>query len=83
MKLSESQLRVITNNEWLSKVEIEKIKRNIEIKNNSDIDMDQSVKDADGDRGIELDVAAYVDIMIDKRVERDDLDENAKKIPLI
>ena len=76
-------MRVITNNEWLSKVEIEKIKRNIEIKNNSDIDMDQSVKDADGDRGIELDVAAYVDIMIDKRVERDDLDENAKKIPLI
>ena len=59
---------------------MEEIKRNIETENNSGIGIDQPMIDADGDRGTERDVAAEVDRIIDKRVEQDDLDENAKKI---
>ena len=36
--------------------------------------------DTDGDREIEMDVAAKVDRMIDRTVEQDELDENSKKI---
>ena len=58
---------------------MEEIKRNIEIENNSHIDINQSVRDTDVDR-IEVDVAAEVDRIIVRRVEEDDLDENTKKI---
>ena len=54
------QVRVIKSNEWLSKMKIEEIKRNIEMENNSDVDINQSVRDTDGDRGIEMNVAAEV-----------------------
>ena len=36
---------------------------------NSDIDIDKSVRDTEGDRKIEIDVAAEVDRIIDRRVE--------------
>lgn len=41
------QVRVIKGNEWLLKVEKEEIKRNIEMENNSDIDIDHLVRDVD------------------------------------
>ena len=47
---------------------------------NSDIDIDKSVRDTEGDRKIETDEAAEVDRIIDRRVEQDDLHENTKKI---
>ena len=50
------------------------------MENNHGIDIDQPVRDTDGDRGIEMDVAAEVGRIFDRRVERDDFDENAKKI---
>ena len=77
---SADQVRVIKSNKWLSKVEIEEIKRNIEMENNSNIDINQSVRDTDVDRGIEMDAAAEVDRIIDRGVEQDELDENTKKI---
>ena len=61
-------------------MEIEEIKRNIEMENNSDIDINQSIRDTDGDRRIEMDVAAAVDRIIDRRAEKDDPDKNTKKI---
>ena len=70
----------IRSNEWLSKEKIEEIKRKIEVKDNSDLDIDQPGRDGDGDRGIGMDVAAELDRIIDRRIEQDDLDENAKKI---
>ena len=73
------QVRVIKSNEWLLKVEIiEEINRNIEMGNISDIDINQSVRDTDGDKGIKKDVAAEVDRITDRRVEQDDLNENTK-----
>ena len=73
------QVRVIKSNEWLLKVEIiEEITRNIEMGNISDIDINQSVRDTDGDKGIKKDVAAEVDRITDRRVEQDDLNENTK-----
>ena len=59
---------------------MEEITGNIEKENNSDIDINQSMRDADGDIGIEMHVAVEVDIIIDRRVEQDDLDENTKMI---
>ena len=59
---------------------MEEIKKNIEMEINSDIDIDKSVRDTDGDREIEIDVAAEVDRIVDRRVEQDDLHENTKKI---
>ena len=50
------------------------------MENNRGIDIDQPVRDTDDDRGIEMDVAAEVGRIFDRRVERDDFDENAKKI---
>ena len=50
------------------------------MESNSDIDINQSIRDTDGDRGIEKDVAAAVDRIIDRRAEKDDLDKNTKKI---
>ena len=50
---------------------------------NSDIDIDKSVRDTDGDREIEMAVAAEVDRIIDRRVGQDDLDENTKRYSLI
>ena len=50
------------------------------MENNSDIDINQSLRDTDGDRGIEMDVVAEVERIINRRVEQDDLDKNAKKI---
>lgn len=38
------------------------------------------MRDTDGDREIEMDVAAKVDRMIDRTVEQDELDEDTKKI---
>ena len=38
------QVRVIKSNEWLSKLEVEEIKRNIEMEINSDIDIDQPAR---------------------------------------
>ena len=73
-------MRVIESNEWLLKVEMEVIKRNIEMENSSDRDLDKSVRDANGGRGMEMDVAAEVDRTIDRKVQQDDLDGNAKKI---
>ena len=70
----------IRSNEWLSKEKIEEIKRKIEVEDNSDLDIDQPGRDGDGDRGIGMDVAAELDRIIDRRIEQDDLDENAKKI---
>lgn len=70
----------IRSNEWLSKEKIEEIKRKIEVEDNSDLDIDQPGRDADGGRGIGMDVAAELDRIIDRRIEQDDLDENAKKI---
>ena len=67
-------MRIIKSDKWLSKVEMEEIKGNIEKENNSDIDINQSMRDADGDIGIEMHVAVEVDIIIDRRVEQDDLD---------
>ena len=46
------QVIVIRINEGFLKVEMEEIKRNIEIEKSSNIDIDQPVRDADGDRGI-------------------------------
>ena len=46
---------------------MEEIKSNMETKINSDIDIDQPVRDTDGDRGIEMGVAAEVDRSIDRR----------------
>ena len=63
------QVRVIKSNEWLSKVKMEEIKKNREMEINSDIDIDKSVRDTEGDRKIEIDVAAEVDRIIDRRVE--------------
>lgn len=59
---------------------MEKIKRNIEMGNNSDIDINKSVRDTDVDKGIEMDVAARVERIIDRRVEQNDFDENTKKM---
>ena len=59
---------------------MEEIKKNIEMEINSDIDIDKSVRDTDGDREIEIDVAAEVGRIVDRRVEQDDLHENTKKI---
>ena len=59
---------------------MEEITGNIEKENNSVIDINQSMRDADGDIGIEMHVAVEVDIIIDRRVEQDDLDENTKMI---
>lgn len=70
----------IRSNEWLSKEKIEEIKRKIEVEDNSDLDIDQPGRDGDGDRGIGMDVAAELGRIIDRRIEQDDLDENAKKI---
>ena len=70
----------IRSNEWLSKEKIEEIKRKIEVEDNNDLDIDQPGRDADGGRGIGMDVAAELDRIIDRRIEQDDLDENAKKI---
>ena len=64
----------------VAKVEMEEIKRNIEMESNSDIDIGQPMRDTDDDRVIEMDVAAEVDRIIDRMVEQDDLDENAKMI---
>ena len=64
----------------VAKVEMEEIKRNIEMESNSDIDIGQPMRDTDDDRVIEMDVAAEVDRIIDRIVEQDDLDENAKMI---
>ena len=47
-------MRVIKSNEWLLKVEMEEIKGNIETENNSDIDIDQPVRDTDVDKVIEI-----------------------------
>ena len=55
-------------------------KKNREMEINSDIDIDKSVRDTEGDRKIEIDVAAEVDRIIDRRVEQEDLHENTKKI---
>ena len=38
------------------------------------------MRDTDDDRGIERDVTAEVDRIVDRRVEQDDLDQNTKKI---
>ena len=70
----------IRSNEWLSKEKIEEIKRKIEVEDNGDLDIDQPGRDGDGDRGIGMDVAAELGRIIDRRIEQDDLDENAKKI---
>ena len=70
----------IRSNEWLSKEKIEEIKRKIEVEDNNDLDIDQPGRDADDGRGIGMDVAAELDRIIDRRIEQDDLDENAKKI---
>lgn len=59
---------------------MEKIKRNIEMGNNSDIDINKSVRVTDVDKGIEMDVAARVERIIDRRVEQNDFDENTKKM---
>ena len=59
---------------------MEKIKRNIEMWNNSDIDINKSVRDTDVDKGIEMDVAARVERIIDRRVEQNDFHENTKKM---
>ena len=47
-----NQVIVIRINEGFLKVEMEEIKRNIEIEKSSNIDTDQPLRDADGDRGI-------------------------------
>ena len=70
----------IRSNEWLSKEKIEEIKRKIEVEDNNDLEIDQPGRDADGGREIGMDVAAELDRIIDRRIEQDDLDENAKKI---
>ena len=62
-------MRVIKSNEWSSKVEMEAIKRNIEMENDRNIDINQPVRDTDGDRGIKMHVAAEVVRIIDRRVE--------------
>lgn len=38
-------VKVIKSNEWLSKVKMKKINRNLETENNSDIEVNQPVKD--------------------------------------
>lgn len=48
--------------------------------NNSDIDINKSVRDTDVDKGIEMDVAARVERIIDRRVEQNDFHENTKKM---
>ena len=74
---------VIRSNEWLQKMKMEEIKRNIDRESNSVIDINHSVRDTDGDRGIKMDVAAEGHRIIDGGVQQDDLDENAKKkIPI-
>ena len=70
-------MRVIKSNAWLPKVEMEEIKRNIEVDNNINIDIDQAVRDRGGDRVIQMDVIA------DRRVKQDDLDENKKRYLII
>ena len=49
------------------------------MENNSDIDINQSVRDTEGDREMEMNVAADVDRIFDRRVEQDYLDENTTK----
>ena len=46
-----NKLFFIKSNEWLSKVEMEEIKRNIEAEKNCDIYIDQPVRDTDGKDG--------------------------------
>ena len=41
------------------------------------------MRDADGDKWIEMDLAAEIDKIIDRKLEQDDLDENAKRYSLI
>ena len=60
-------------------MEMKEIKRNIEAENSNDIDIDQPLRKIDGDRWIKMDVAAEVYRIIDRTVEQDVLDENAKK----
>ena len=62
---------------------MEGIKRNIETENNSGIDIDQPVRDADGDKWIKMDLAAEIDKIIDRKLEQDDLDENTKRYSVI
>ena len=57
--------------------------KNIETENKSDIDIDQPVREADGDKVIEIDVAAEIDRIIDRRAEQDDLDKNKKRYSII
>ena len=54
------------------------IKGNVEAANNSDIDIDQPVRETDVDKVIEMDVAAEINRIIDRREEEDNLDENIK-----
>ena len=61
-------------------MEMEEIIRNIETESNSNIDIAPPMRETDGDREIEMDVAAGVDRIIDRMVEQDDLNENPKKI---
>ena len=59
---------------------MEEIMRNIETESNNNIDIAPPMRETDGDREIEMDVAAGVDRIIDRMVEQDDLNENPKKI---
>ena len=61
-------------------MEMEEIMRNIETESNNNIDIAPPMRETDGDREIEIDVAAGVDRIIDRMVEQDDLNENPKKI---
>ena len=61
-------------------MEMEEIMRNIETESNNNIDIAPPMRETDGDREIEMDVAAGVDRIIDRMVEQDDLNENPKKI---
>ena len=54
------------------------IKGNVEAANNSDIDIDQPVRETDVDKVIEMDAAAEINRIIDRREEEDNLDENKK-----
>ena len=57
--------------------------REIQKRKTSGIDIDQPVRDADGDKWIEMDLAAEIDKIIDRKLEQDDLDENAKRYSVI
>lgn len=61
---------------------MEEIKRNMQKRKAIVIyiDIDQPMRDADGDRLTKMYLAAEVDRIIDKRVEQGDLNENTKKI---